>query len=497
MDNIGSLRYFLPELILILFAVGAIILDLIWRKSSARRMPWFTLIGLLLAFVAVLSLRPEARLASPSLFEGMIELDSFSLYFKALFLVSAAFIVLFSIRTTEIASVIRGEYHALLLASTVGMCLMASASNLLLAYLSLEMVSISSYILTGFRVRHARSSEAAFKYVFYGAAASGTMLFGFSILFGLTGHTGLREIAASLHQLFQDATPGVSLAAIVATVFVLAGLGYKIASVPFHAWSPDVYEGAPTPITAFLSVASKAAGFGLLIRFFYTGLAEPITATTTWSVIGDLDWQLLLAVIAAFTMTTGNLLAIQQDNLKRLLAYSSIAHGGYMLMAVLLLTQSGMQATLFYLGVYLFMNLGAFLVVILIADRLGSEDIAAYRGLSSRAPFVAFTMTVFLFSLTGLPPFAGFIGKLYLFAAVIESKLYWLAIIGVLNSVISLYYYVRVIKTMYLDEASTETPLQLPALYRVLLFALVIPTILLGVYWNPLYQWAAAALIRS
>ena len=496
MPNIGSLRYFLPELILIGFAVCGVVLDLIWKRRSAKQMPFFALIGLLVAIAATLSLRPEARLAAPKLFNGMLMLDPFALYFKVIVLTATAFIVLFSMRTTEVKASIQGEYYVLLLAVTVGMCLMVGASNLLIAYLALEMVSITSYILTGFRVRHARSSEAAFKYIFYGAAASGTMLFGFSILFGLTGQTGLHEIAVRLQTLFQQGTPGIELSVGVASVFVLAGLGYKIASVPFHAWSPDIYEGAPTPITAFLSVASKAAGFGLLMRFLYTGLAAPVASAGAWNVIGSVDWQLLLAIIAALTMTFGNLVAIQQDNIKRLLAYSSIAHGGYMLMAALLLTQTGVQATLFYLTVYLFMNLGAFLVVILIAERLQSEEIDAYRGLSKRAPFAAFAMSVFLFSLTGLPPFAGFVGKLLLFGAVIESNFYWLAVVGVLNSVVSLYYYMRVVKIMYLNTASTETPVTLPVLYRILLFVLILPTILLGIYWNPLYEWAASALIR-
>jgi NADH-quinone oxidoreductase subunit N len=263
--------------------------------------------------------------------------------------------------------------------------------------------------------------------------------------------------------------------------------------VPFHFWTPDVYEGAPTPIAAFLSVASKAAGFTLMIRFFYSGLAQ-VGALGGWVPIGNVDWPGLIAIIAAATMTLGNLAALPQNNLKRLLAYSTIAHAGYMLMGFVVLTPLGVQAVLFYLGVYLIMNLGAFFVVIMVSRVAGGEDISFYRGLGWRSAFLGVSMAIFLFSLTGIPPSAGFIGKLYIFAAVIEQKVYWLAIVGILNSVVSLYYYARVIKAMFLrdlGEGDDRSPLVVPVAARVLLAVLVIPTLLFGVYWSPLWNLVA------
>ena len=271
-----------------------------------------------------------------------------------------------------------------------------------------------------------------------------------------------------------------ALGVLIAITFILAGIGYKIASVPFHMWSPDVYEGAPIPITAFLSVASKAAGFALFLRFFYTGFNTP-------EILQSIDWGLLLAIVSALTMSVGNLAALPQRNVKRLLAYSSIAHGGYLLMGAVLLTSEGLGAIVFYLIVYLFMNLGAFYVVVLIANESGSEMIEGYRGLSSRAPLVAGAMAIFLFSLTGIPPFAGFFGKWLLFNAVISKGLYWLAFIGLLNSVVSLYYYVRIIKAMYFEAAEDTDIFSFSKSTFALLVVFAVPTVLIG-FFNIFYS---------
>ncbi|HHZ93573.1 TPA: NADH-quinone oxidoreductase subunit N, partial [Candidatus Poribacteria bacterium] len=311
---------------------------------------------------------------------------------------------------------------------------------------------------------------AAFKYIIYGAIASGTMLFGLSLIFGMTGTTSMSQIGQQLPEI-ASAYP---TAVLISIIFILAGVGYKIASVPFHMWAPDVYEGAPIPITAFLSVASKAAGFALFIRLFYFSFRGT-----------NLNWTLLLSIVSALTMTFGNLAALPQQNVKRLLAYSSIAHGGYLLMGVVLLSGDGIKAILFYLTIYMFMNLGAFFVVILVAKEVGSEDIDGYKGLISRAPFVAVAMVIFLFSLTGMPPLAGFAGKWVLFAAVLEKKLYWLAIIGVLNSVVSLYYYIRIVKAMLFETSEDAEVLSFSRGDMALLMAFIVPTILLGVYWKP------------
>ncbi|RKU34953.1 hypothetical protein C6495_06515 [Candidatus Poribacteria bacterium] len=303
----------------------------------------------------------------------------------------------------------------------------------------------------------------------------------------MTGTGDLGQISAKLTEMFNtgDVYP---LAVLISITFILAGVGYKIASVPFHMWSPDVYEGAPIPITAFLSVASKSAGFALFIRFFYSGFGST-------EVMQSVDWTLMLAIVSALTMTGGNLAALPQRNVKRLLAYSSIAHGGYLLMGGVLLTTEGQAAILFYLVVYLFMNLGAFYVVVLIANEVGSEMIDGYRGLSSRAPLVAGAMAIFLFSLTGIPPFAGFFGKWVLFAAVIDKGLYWLAFVGLLNSVVSLYYYARIVKAMYLEsaeEAETERVSFSTGTFA-LLSVFVVPTVFIG-FLNIFYTFSNIAL---
>jgi len=264
-------------------------------------------------------------------------------------------------------------------------------------------------------------------------------------------------------------------------VFILTGLGYKIAAVPFHMWSPDVYEGAPIPITAFLSVASKAAGFALFIRIFYLGFGQITNLSAT-------NWTLLLSIISALTMTFGNLAALPQENVKRLLAYSSIAHSGYLLMGAVLLNDTGVKAILFYLTIYLFMNLGAFFVVILVANQVGSEMISGYRNLVSRAPLLAISMAIFLFSLVGLPPLAGFAGKWILFTAALQEHLYWLVVVAALNSAVSLYYYVRIVKAMFFETAEDQTPLTFSFGNQLLLLVFVIPTILLFILWEPSYE---------
>jgi NADH-quinone oxidoreductase subunit N len=339
-----------------------------------------------------------------------------------------------------------------------------------------------------------RSTEASLKYVIYGAVSSGIMLYGLSLLYGLTGATtfaGIREgILAGGVQPFP---------LLVVIVLVLAGLGYKIAMVPFHFWCPDVYEGAPTPVAALFSVGPKAAGFALMIRFFYTTLLAGPDAGASAALLEKVDWPLLIALLSVATMTYGNIVALRQNNIKRLLAYSSIAHVGYLLMGFLLLTPAGLQAILFYLLVYALMNLGAFLFVVAINNRLQSEELQDYAGLGFRAPWAAAMMTLFLFSLTGLPPTAGFVGKFYLFAEVIHREFYWLAIVGVLNSVVSLFYYMKICRAMYFtksDAAAGEFKLSLAPLHMIVLAALAAPTLALGLYWPFFKSMADRAILH-
>ena len=483
LSNIESLLYFSPEILLVIFAVAVIILDLVMKNRESVAVAHLSLVGCLCTFAAVLFTHFSFGDEGPiSLFLGMIRLDVFSCFFKILLLLATAATILFSLRSEELDARLKGEYYALLLAITLGMFLMASSTNLLMIFISLETVSLTSYILAGFLTHNPRSSEAAFKYITYGAVASGTMLFGLSLIFGMTGTGDLAQISGRLTELLAagDITP---LAVLIAITFVLAGVGYKIASVPFHMWSPDVYEGAPIPITAFLSVASKSAGFALFIRFFYAGFGNT-------ELMQAVDWPFMLAIVSALTMTVGNLAALPQQNVKRLLAYSSIAHGGYLLMGGVLLTSQGIGAILFYLVVYLFMNLGAFYVVVLIANEVGSEMVEGYRGLSSRAPLVAWAMVIFLVSLAGIPPFAGFFGKWILFTAVLEQGYYWLAFVGLLNSVVSLYYYARIVKAMFFEDAGEEIgSVSFSTGTFALLSVFVIPTIFIG-FLNIFYTFS-------
>ena len=444
---ISGARSFQPETALGVTFCLILIADLLPRRNDSL-LSSLAIAGLLVAGALVFR-----QPASPkSIFFNMFAVDAFSIFFKLVIIASSLLVVLFSVESNELIGRRRplGEYYALLMALTLGMSLMTGASNLLMMYLSLELTSVSSYILAGFIKESEESSEASLKYVIYGAASSGLMLYGISILYGLTGAVDIYGVNRALTE------PGVNaITVVIAGVLIIAGFGYKISAVPFHFWTPDVYQGAPITITAFLSVASKAGGFAMMIRFLKVSFLDPAAVTIgsgSWGILQGFEWNRILSIISVLTMTLGNFVAVWQNNLKRLLAYSSIAHAGYMLLGVVVLSNQGIAAVLIYFVVYLLMNLGAFYVVMLVANKTGSEDIEAYRGLGYRAPFVGIAFTVFLLSLTGIPPTAGFVGKLYLFAALINAKMFWLAIVAVLNSVVSLYYYVRILRNMFLRD---------------------------------------------
>jgi NADH-quinone oxidoreductase subunit N len=334
---------------------------------------------------------------------------------------------------------------------------------------------------------HRRAEEASIKYVLYGGLASGIMIYGMSLLYGLTGSLDLSQI-----RVFLATQPTDAVVLFITFILILAGLGYKMAIAPFHMWSPDVYEGAPTPVTAYLSVASKAGGFAVTLRFFLVAFIE--RKDTLWTPLIDLDWRTLIGALAVLTMTLGNLVALRQTNIKRFLAYSSIAHAGYMLMALAAQSPRGVESILFYFLTYFLMNMGAFLVVILIANQFETEEIEDYKGLARRSLYglvVSLCLSVFLFSLVGLPPFAGFIGKWYLFQAVLEAKLYGLAVIGAINSVISLYYYVRLIKFMLMDDPKSEAPVQNSYLrFSAMMVAFAALTLYFGIFFDPLSTWS-------
>lgn len=491
LTNFQSLPLFATELILIATILILFVADLLVSpKNRVMIVSAFAAIGA--AFALAASFKGLA-ISPVGLFGGLINLDPFASFFKILILAATLLMIFISARDSETNRLNQGEYLALILALALGACVMASSTNLLMIYLSLEMVSLVSYVLAGYIKRDQRSSEASMKYVIYGGAASGVMIYGMSFLYGLTGSFDLQAVATALSHL--DVTPSSTLTIFVASLLCLAGLGYKIACVPFHMWCPDVYEGSPTPVTAYFSVVPKLAGFAAMVRFFYSGLSMPAAAAGMFTPLHQVEWPMLLAAIACATMSLGNLVAIHQNSLKRLLAYSSIAHAGYMLMAFVVLTDRAVAAILFYLAVYFIMNIGAFFVVILIKEITGSDHIERFRGLGHRggyASFLAIAMTVFLFSLTGLPPTAGFIGKVYLFAAVVHEKWVWLAIVGLLNSVVSLFYYAKIVKAMFLETLGEESRLYSNALFRweptsvALLSIFVIATIFFGLYWSPL-----------
>ncbi|ROL56551.1 NADH-quinone oxidoreductase subunit N [Bacteroidetes/Chlorobi group bacterium Naka2016] len=481
-----SLTLFIPELILVGTLLVMILTDLIFKRFRFVN-AFVSLVGFILAGV-FLFLQPRNSFA----FLNSFVVDDFSFFIKIIILISNILIVLMSFESKELIEKGRnlGEFYTFLVGMTFGMFLVSGATNLILIYLAIETMSISSYILAGYTKEIKRASEASLKYVIFGAVSSGLMIYGISLLFGLTGSLNLIEIRDFLATNKVD-----SLAFFVSAMLVLAGFAYKISAVPFHFWTPDVYEGAPITITAYLSVASKAAGFAILIRFIKSALSVPTeTLDSIWTMVGNVDWSLIIAVLSALTMTLGNIVALWQNNLKRLLAYSSIAHAGYILMGVATLNETGTAAVLVYFFMYLLMNIGAFICVMLISNEIGSEDIKDFEGLGYRAPLLSAVFSVLLFSLIGLPPTAGFIAKFYIFAAAIDANLIWLAVIGVINSVISLYYYVKIMRNMFIRGLDVDSPaIKTAKLNQVVVILLAALTILFGVYFSPIINWANAS----
>ncbi|MDP6532253.1 MAG: NADH-quinone oxidoreductase subunit N [Candidatus Marinimicrobia bacterium] len=491
MSNLHSLSHYWPELILTATILIGIIADLFYKpKDSGKTMYWiFGGLALTAFAVKLLSDSPAAIL-----FMGTLAHDPFAWFFKMLIVLGTVIVLLMSGKSSELKNQSVGEYYVLIGIMVFGMFLMVSSIDMIMVYLAIEIVSLMSFILAGYLKNDKSSNEASLKYVIYGGFSSGIMLYGFSILFGLTGTTKLYEIGPALATL--DGT--ANFAIMISAIFILAGFGYKISAVPFHFWTPDVYEGSPTPVTAYLSVAPKAAGFALLIRFFSAvfGTGENVAAGII-PVSSALPWPQILAILAVMTMTLGNLVAIQQESVKRMLAYSSIAHAGYMLMGLPMLSADGISAVMVYLVMYLFMNLGAFFIVMVVQAKMGGDSFSDFSGLGWEMPLLGVAMTLFMFSLTGIPPTAGFIGKYYLFAAVIQAgpSFYWLAFAGAVNSVISLYYYIRVIRQMYLEGERSET-IQVPAfMTSLIILVLAIPTLVFGVYWAPIADWVSSSMV--
>jgi len=462
----------LPELLLTGGALLVLVADLIWPRR-ARMALGLTLATLAVTGGALLSFAGVDTTAS----RGLLAIDAFALFFKGVFVLAAAVTVLMSPRFLAVEGIRVGEYYFLILCATLGMMFMASGVELITLFIGLETMAVSFYVLSGIIKPSRRSNEAAIKYFLLGTFSLGILLYGMSLLYGHTGSTNLREIGAALTA--DDRSPLLLLA----VVLVGAGMGFKIAAVPFHMWAPDVYEGAPTPVTGFLSVGSKAASFAMLLRILMEGLPSLRP-----------DWQLLLWVLAAVTMTVGNIAAITQSNLKRMLAYSSIAHAGYILIGVVAGTERGVAATLVYVGVYLFMQLGAFAVLAMLRRRdVVGDELKDISGLYFRNPAAAVAMLFFMLSLGGIPPTAGFMGKVWLFSAAIEAGYVWLAVIGVVNSAISLYYYIRVVVFMWIKEEVLGSPVTFGPAMAVAVAIAVLGTLVLGLYPQFLFTQAQDA----
>ncbi len=486
----NSMAHFMPETALVVTLIAALTFDIIfgkWKNTAGV----IALLGFIVTAVFLYNQTPDS---SGSIFSNMLAVDPFGQFFKFIVLISSFVIILMSFFSKELfkGGNTMGEYYSLIIAMTLGMFLLSSATNLIMIYLSIELMSLSSYILAGYTKEVKRASEASLKYVIYGAVSSGIMIYGISILYGLTGTLNLYGLNAAVNN-------GVDLfPLVIAVIMIIAGFGYKISAVPFHFWTPDVYEGAPITITAYLSVASKAAGFAVLIRFIkvgFIGKGFP-DANGLWDVVSGFDWAWVIAVLSVLTMTLGNLVALWQTNIKRMLAYSSIAHAGYMLMGIAVLDDVGITAIMVYFIYYLFMNIGAFMVVMMIANKINSEELDDYEGLGYRAPVLGVCMVIFLVSLTGLPPTAGFVGKLYIFSAVVDAGFIWLAIVGVVNSVVSLYYYFKIVRSMYLrgiDKKNEVISFNPAGVGLVILMA--IPTLLFGLYWSPIAHWAERSVM--
>jgi NAD(P)H-quinone oxidoreductase subunit 2 len=471
----------LPESIVILTLIVVLVGDLIVGRSRSGWIPYAAIAGLLGSVVALYLGWDNPH---PVAFLGAFNSDNLSILFRGIIVLSTAFTIMMSVRYVERSGTALSEFIAILLTATLGGMFLSGANELVMIFVSLEMLSISSYLLTGYMKRDPRSNEAALKYLLIGAASSAIFLYGVSLLYGLSGgKTILSEIALG----FTDPQGGQSLALAIALVFAIAGIAFKISAVPFHQWTPDVYEGSPTPVVAFLSVGSKAAGFALAIRLLVT-VFNPVSE----------EWHFIFTALAILSMVLGNVVALAQTSMKRMLAYSSIAQAGFVMIGLVAGTDAGYSSVIFYLLVYLFMNLGAFSCVILFSLRTGTDQIAEYAGLYQKDPLLTLGLSVCLLSLGGIPPLAGFFGKIYLFWAGWQAGLYGLVLLGLITSVVSIYYYIRVIKMMVVKEpqemsdsvrnypAVTWTAVGMKPLQVGLVLSMII-TSLAGILSNPLF----------
>ncbi len=481
----------LPEGIIVITLLLVLLIDLISGRSAAQKLPYVAIGGLLLAVVALYS---QWDVADPIAFLGEFNGDAMSIAFRGIIALSTAVTILMSIRYVQQAGTSLAEFIGILLSATLGGMFLSGANELVTIFVSLETLSISSYLLTGYMKRDPRSNEAALKYLLIGASSSAVFLYGVSLLYGLSGgETNLNAIATSVATLETSQSLGI----LIALVFAIAGIAFKISAVPFHQWTPDVYEGSPTPVVAFLSVGSKAAGFALAIRLM----------TTAFPLVTE-QWHFVFTALAILSLVLGNVVALTQTSMKRLLAYSSIAQAGFVMIGLIAGTDAGYASMIFYLLIYLFMNLGGFICVILFTLRTGTDQISEYAGLYQKDPLLTLGLSICLLSLGGIPPLAGFFGKIYLFWAGWQAGLYGLVILGLLASVVSIYYYIRVIKMMVVKEPQEmsdvvknypEVRWNIPGMrpLQVGLILTVVATSLAGILSNPLFDLANSSVTRT
>jgi NADH-quinone oxidoreductase subunit N len=472
--NASMLLTILPELLLLVLGAVLLVVGLVTPPERRRVLGWVTAVGM--GLILLFSLAGLPGEVPEQVWGGTLRHDWLAYSFQMLFIFAAGVTALLAMDFKELGN--RIEFYLLLIVSTLGMTLMASAADLVMLFVAIETTSIPLYILAGFFVKEQKSPESGFKYLLFGAMTSAIMLYGFSLLFGFAGTTDIYQIAQGVQQ------GSLPVATMVATLLlVLVGFGFKISVVPLHFWAPDVYEGAPTPVAGFLSTASKAAGFSVLLRFLLA--IDPNMVT---------QWGAILAAIAVATMTLGNLIALAQTNIKRLLAYSSIAHAGYVLIGVVAVSELGVTSAVFYLIAYLLTNLAAFGIVTVYGRAVGSDDLTAYYGLSRRSPWLALGMLVAFLSLSGMPPFGGFVAKVFVFAAAVKSNLIWLAVVGVLNSIIGLFYYLTVLKYVYLYRSEDDdVPVPVTRSFKLALVILSLAIILVGSLFAPWFNWASQA----
>jgi len=479
--------FLLPQLILFLGVVLVFSVDLVGSQEK-KWLPYLALAGGLISLAVSIYLFGWQEIGEKSILGGMLALDSYSLFFQIFASLVAVLVILLSMAYLKLRSPHQGEYYAFILLACFAVSLLALSSDLVMIFIAFELLSISSYILTGFLREDPRSSEASMKYFLYGSMASAMMLYGMSLLFGATSSTNLVEIAQGLGAVVQ----GLDWVIYPAIVLLIVGFGYKTAVAPFHQWSPDAYEGAPTPVTAFLAVGSIGAGFAIFVRVMLTALPD-----------FQLNWIALLTGLSIISMTLGNFVAISQKNIKRMLAYSGIAHAGYILIGlvsweagVLDTVFDGISGVLVYLLVYLAANLGAFAVVIAFENKTGSNQIEDYAGLIQRSPLLAGTMVVFLLSLIGIPGTGGFVGKLLVFGAALRVEYYFLALVAIINSVVAGFYYLNVIRYMFFQPLG-ETPreeIQLPGSLSTAVIIACVLTLLMGILAQPFIYFVQSSL---